>query len=118
MRHSWQGGGWDRVGGQERGGAAWAPAAAASSAPPAGEVSCCNQSPVCVGLGLELEPEEEERLGGEEKEAATGVFFLEETSLPPACLPPSSAMTFFPYFFPLCLLAPLWVCTCIAAPLD
>lgn len=46
----------------------------ASSAPPAGEVSCCNQSPVCVGQGLELEPEEEERLGGEEKEAATGGF--------------------------------------------
>lgn len=43
-------------------------------APPAGEVSCCNQSPVCVGLELELEPEEEERLGGEGKEAATGGF--------------------------------------------
>lgn len=56
------------------GGPAWAPAVAASSAPPAGEVSCCNQSPVCVGLGLGLEPEEEERLGGEGKEAATGGF--------------------------------------------
>lgn len=114
MRRSWQDGGWDRVGGQE-GGAAWAPAAAASSVPPAGEVSCCNQSPVCVGLGLELEPEEEERLGGEEKEAATGGFSWRRLR---CRLLATLICHDFPYFFPSCLLAPLWVCTCIAAPPD
>lgn len=82
--------------GPRGGGAAWAPAAAASSAPPAEEVSCCNQSPVCVGLEQELEPEEE-RLGGEGKEAATGVFPGGDFTA--ACLPPSTATACFPCFF-------------------
>lgn len=73
VRSAGQDGGWGRVGGPGEGGAAWAPAAAACPAPPAREVSCCNQSPVCVGLELELEPEQE-RPGGEGKEAAAGVF--------------------------------------------
>lgn len=88
VRSAGQDGGWDRVGGQERGGAAWAPAAAACPAPPAGEVSCCNQSPVCVGLELEPEPERQRPgRGGEGKEAVGWGFFLEEASLPPACHP-------------------------------
>lgn len=80
-RHRWAGWGLGLGRGPAEGGAAWAPAAAACPAPPAGEVSCCNQSPVCVGLELEPEPSE---TGGEGKEAVGWGFFLEEASLPPA----------------------------------
>lgn len=68
VRNPGQDGGWDQGGGQE-GGAGWAPAAAACPAPPAREVSCCNQSPVCVGLELEPEPEKERPgRGGERRQ--------------------------------------------------
>lgn len=78
--------------GPGEGGAAWAPVAAACPAPPAREVSCCNQSPVCVGLELEPEPEQE-RLGGEGKEAV-GWGFFPGGGLAAACSPPLPACLF------------------------
>lgn len=60
--------------GARRGGCSQGPRTACP-APPAREVSCCNQSPVCVGLELELEPGPEQETGREGKKAVGWVFF-------------------------------------------
>lgn len=83
-KECWQDGGWDRVGGQEKGvqpGPQWRRLAQLPPPTHTREVSCCNQSRVCVGLELEPKPEQE-RLGGEGrgKRQSAGFYSWRRTS--------------------------------------
>lgn len=85
-RSAGQDGGWDRGGGQETGVQPGPQRRRLAQLPPAREVSCCNQSPVCVGLKLEPEPEQERP--GRGGEGGSRLGFFPGGGLAAACSPP------------------------------